>query len=279
MPAYLSSTASSQPPAPCPPCTALCSHPKHLGTLRASRARYGAAGDGPSAEGNKKSSFGSEPLIPSLLKLICIEFHLSEPWAAFECRHGTPKPRSSSRKAPVKPHKSWKALIKPQERFTGIKRFSFQLCRTLFLANKDNVPVAVVHLLLHGTCQILTVSAIFFYHLTSSKLHCGSVALQQRLWAICVCCSWNGSGWSGPQRSLGSSPLPRAGLPAIRSGCPGSHPTWLCTPPEMGHPQPLWATHPASARGDRGKIPLSGLNVERGAEGNAERPTKRAFPA
>lgn len=53
----------------------------------------------------------------------------------------------------------------------------FKLWGTLFLANKDNVPVAVVHLLLHGTCQILTMSAIFFYHLTFSEPHCGSLRL------------------------------------------------------------------------------------------------------
>lgn len=53
----------------------------------------------------------------------------------------------------------------------------FKLCGSLFLANKDNVPVAVVHLLLHVTCQILTMSAIFFNHLTFSELHCGSLML------------------------------------------------------------------------------------------------------
>lgn len=68
----------------------------------------------------------------------------------------------------------------------------FKLCGTLFLANKDNVPVAVVHLLLHVTCQILTVSAIFFYHVTFSELLCGSLTLQQRLWAICTYKSFPG---------------------------------------------------------------------------------------
>lgn len=62
----------------------------------------------------------------------------------------------------------------------------FKLCGTLFLANKDNGPVAVVHLLLHGTCQILTMSAIFFYDSTSSELHCSSLTPWQRLGAICM---------------------------------------------------------------------------------------------
>ena len=39
--------------------------------------------------------------------------------------------------------------------------------------------------------------------------------------------------------------LPHAGPPTApfntRPGCPGPHPTWPCTPPGTGHPQPLWA--------------------------------------
>jgi len=50
--------------------------------------------------------------------------------------------------------------------------------------------------------------------------------------------------WVGRIMKLNSPPL--AGLPtsrtATRPGCPGPHPTWPWTPPEMGHPQPLWAT-------------------------------------
>jgi len=42
--------------------------------------------------------------------------------------------------------------------------------------------------------------------------------------------------------------LQGAGLPATSSGCPESHPTRPCAPPEMGDPQPLWAAVPASPR-------------------------------
>ena len=51
--------------------------------------------------------------------------------------------------------------------------------------------------------------------------------------------------WKGPSRSSGSSPLPWVGLPSTSLGFPGPHPSWLCTPPGMGHPRLLWAAVPA----------------------------------
>jgi len=77
---------------------------------------------------------------------------------------------------------------------------------------------------------------------------------------------WNSISWSGKERlsfiessqndrmaqvgrdlkdhEAPTSPL-HAGPPTstfnTRPGCPGPHPTWPWTPPEMGHPQPLWA--------------------------------------
>ena len=41
---------------------------------------------------------------------------------------------------------------------------------------------------------------------------------------------------------LVSTPLQCAGSPTTRPGCPGPHPAWPWMPPEMGHPQPPWAT-------------------------------------
>jgi len=38
-----------------------------------------------------------------------------------------------------------------------------------------------------------------------------------------------------------STPLPWAGLPTTRPGCPEPHPAWSWVPAGMGHPQPLWA--------------------------------------
>ena len=39
-----------------------------------------------------------------------------------------------------------------------------------------------------------------------------------------------------------STPLLCAGSPTTRPGCPEPHPAWPWMPPEMGHPQPPWAT-------------------------------------
>jgi len=39
-----------------------------------------------------------------------------------------------------------------------------------------------------------------------------------------------------------SRPLPWAGSPTTRPGCPEPHPAWPSMPPGIGHPQPPWAT-------------------------------------
>jgi len=65
--------------------------------------------------------------------------------------------------------------------------------------------------------------------------------------------SKNGLDWKGPQWSLSSNPLPCAGLPTSRPGCPEPHPAWPWMPQGIGHPQPPWATcslrhHPLSEK-------------------------------
>ena len=47
-------------------------------------------------------------------------------------------------------------------------------------------------------------------------------------------------GWRGSYRSYSSNPTAMGLSPPTRSCCPGPHPTWPWTPPEMGHPQLLF---------------------------------------
>lgn len=44
-----------------------------------------------------------------------------------------------------------------------------------------------------------------------------------------------------------SMPLPGAGMPPTKSGCPQLHPTWSSALPGMGHPQLLWQSVPVSS--------------------------------
>ena len=49
------------------------------------------------------------------------------------------------------------------------------------------------------------------------------------LWNQATIKSQNGSGWKGPQGLPSLTSLPQAGLPSVRSSCPGPHPTWPWT--------------------------------------------------
>jgi len=54
----------------------------------------------------------------------------------------------------------------------------------------------------------------------------------------------NSLGWCGPQSPSSSKPPAMGWLPPTTSGCPRSHPTRSWMPPDMGHPQLLWAAVP-----------------------------------